>query len=200
MELQYILFDLDGTLTNSEEGIIKCVRCALNKLGREIPGEEDLLKFIGPPLVDSFRDIMGMTKEEAAELNELFETSNFKPEMSGLSLYTTLTQINSKTIKPGENNLRLISIQGTEKISKMIGRFITKKNKKLIKITAYSKSGKVLKEFDFNCSTLYIEKGRQSKDIDEITGEIGFIPLVGDVFVPRSHYIGFKVLYDKEGI
>ena len=115
-----------------------------------------------------------LTKEEAAELNELFETSNFKPEMSGLSLYTTLTQINSKTIKPGENNLRLISIQGTEKISKMIGRFITKKNKKLIKITAYSKSGKVLKEFDFNCSTLYIEKGRQSKDIDEITGEIGF--------------------------
>ena len=59
-----------------------------------------------------------LTKEEAAELNELFETSNFKPEMSGLSLYTTLTQINSKTIKPGENNLRLISIQGTEKISK----------------------------------------------------------------------------------
>lgn len=104
-----------------------------------------------------------LTKEEAAELNELFETSNFKPEMSSLSLYTTLTQINSKTIKPGENNLRLISIQGTEKISKMIGRFITKKNKKLIKITAYSKSGKVLKEFDFNCSTLYIEKGRQVK-------------------------------------
>ena len=30
MELQYILFDLDGTLTNSEEGIIKCVRYALD--------------------------------------------------------------------------------------------------------------------------------------------------------------------------
>lgn len=150
--------------------------------------------------INKNKDYEKLTKEEAAELNELFETSNFKPEMSSLSLYTTLTQINSKTIKPGENNLRLISIRGTEKISKMIGRFITKKNKKLIKITAYSKSGKVLKEFDFNCSTLYIEKGRQSKDIDEITGEIGFIPLVGDVFVPRSHYIGFKVLYDKEGI
>lgn len=141
-----------------------------------------------------------LTKEEAIELNELFETSNFKPGMSDLSLYTTLTQINSKTIKPGENNLRLISIRGTEKISKMVGRFITKRDKRLIKITAYSKSGKILKEFDFNCSTLYIEKGKQSKDIDEVTGEIGFIPLVGDVFVPRSHYIGFKVLYDKEGI
>ena len=36
MELQYIfLFDLDGTLTNSEEGIIKCVRYALDKLGRD---------------------------------------------------------------------------------------------------------------------------------------------------------------------
>lgn len=55
-----------------------------------------------------------LTKEEAAELNELFETSNFKPEMSGLSLYTTLTQINSKTIKPGENNLGCSSVKGTE--------------------------------------------------------------------------------------
>lgn len=82
----------------------------------------------------------------------------------------------------------------------MIGRFITKKNKKLIKITAYSKSGKVLKEFDFNCLPYIQRKEDSSKDIDEITGEIGFIPLVGDVFVPRSHYIGFKVLYDKEGI
>jgi hypothetical protein len=50
-----------------------------------------------------------LTKEEAIELNELFETSNFKPGMSDLSLYTTLTQINSKTIKPGENNLRIYS-------------------------------------------------------------------------------------------
>lgn len=141
-----------------------------------------------------------MTKEEATELNELFETSNFKPGMSSLSLYTTLTQINSKTIKPGENNLRVISIRGTEKISRMVGRFVTKKNKKLIKITAYSRSGEILKEFDFNCSTLYSEKGKQSEDIDKETGEIGFRPLVGDVFVPKSHYIGFKILYNKEGI
>ena len=56
MELQYILFDLDGTLTNSEEGIIKCVRYALDKLGREI----------------SFRDIMGMTKEEAAHATAVY--------------------------------------------------------------------------------------------------------------------------------
>ena len=77
---QYCLFDLDGTLTNSEEGIIKCVRYALNKLGREIPGEEDLLKFIGPPLVDSFRDIMGMTKEEAAKLYSLLKRVRYNLE------------------------------------------------------------------------------------------------------------------------
>lgn len=139
-----------------------------------------------------------MKKEEATELNELFETSKFKPGMSDLSLYTSLIQINSKTIRPGENNLRLISIRGTEKISKMVGRFV--KGRKLMKITAYSESGKILKEFDFNCSTLYSEKGKQSEDIDEKTGEIGFRPLVGDVFVPKSHYIGFKILYNKEGI
>lgn len=142
-----------------------------------------------------------LTKEEAKELNKLFNTDNFKPEMTNLSLYTTLTQINSKTIRPGENNLRIITLRGSEKISKLVGRFVGR-SKKLLHITALSKDGKVLKEFDFSCSTLYSEmkKGdKQYKDLDE-DSKISFRPLVGDVFVPQSWYIGFKVLYNIEGI
>ncbi|MBD3265985.1 HAD hydrolase-like protein [bacterium] len=50
-----ILFDLDGTLTDSKEGIINSLIHTLNHFGLPIPAEEaDLLSFIGPPLYDSF--------------------------------------------------------------------------------------------------------------------------------------------------
>lgn len=50
----YYLFDLDGTLTQSEFGIFESVRYALKKLGLEEPDESVLKTFIGPPLYYSF--------------------------------------------------------------------------------------------------------------------------------------------------
>ena len=52
---QYILFDLDGTLTDSKEGIVNCLKYAFEKLGDPIPADEKLLRFIGPPLLASFQ-------------------------------------------------------------------------------------------------------------------------------------------------
>ena len=49
-----ILFDLDGTLTDSGEGIINCVIYALEKFGLPIPPRENLRYFVGPPLHESF--------------------------------------------------------------------------------------------------------------------------------------------------
>lgn len=51
---EYILFDLDGTITDSGEGITKSVQYALKYFGIEADNLEDLHKFIGPPLKDSF--------------------------------------------------------------------------------------------------------------------------------------------------
>ena len=68
----YIFFDLDGTLTDSKEGILNCLRYALNKMGRPVPPEETLLKFIGPPLQDSYMEYCGFTEEEAIEGIRLF--------------------------------------------------------------------------------------------------------------------------------
>ena len=48
-----LIFDLDGTLTDSKEGITKCVQYTLKHFGIEADCE-DLLPFIGPPLIDSF--------------------------------------------------------------------------------------------------------------------------------------------------
>ncbi len=68
----YILFDLDGTLTDSKEGILNCLRYAFEKLGDPIPPESTLIRFIGPPLQDSFMRFCGFSQERAAEGVRLF--------------------------------------------------------------------------------------------------------------------------------
>ena len=63
--MKAVLFDLDGTLSNSKEGITKCVQYALKHFGIEEPDRDKLEIFIGPPLVDSFMNFYGMSLEDA---------------------------------------------------------------------------------------------------------------------------------------
>ena len=60
MRYDTVIFDLDGTLTNSHDGITNAVRYALSKMNLPIPDEAGLRKYIGPPLVDSFQRYAGM--------------------------------------------------------------------------------------------------------------------------------------------
>ena len=69
---QYIFFDLDGTLTDSKEGIMNCLRYALEKLGEPVPEDSVLLNFIGPPLQDSYMKYFGFDKEKAILGVQLF--------------------------------------------------------------------------------------------------------------------------------
>jgi len=56
-----VLFDLDGTLTDSSAGIIGCIRHALGRLGRACPADDALAAYIGPPLRGTFRTLLGTT-------------------------------------------------------------------------------------------------------------------------------------------
>lgn len=62
-----ILFDLDGTLTESGEGITKSVQYALEKMGKPEPDRQKLLAFVGPPLTEQFMAFAGMSREEAEQ-------------------------------------------------------------------------------------------------------------------------------------
>lgn len=62
-----LFFDLDGTLTNSAEGITKCVVHALQRQNWPIPDDVVLRRFIGPPLIDSFQRFCGMTQAQAQQ-------------------------------------------------------------------------------------------------------------------------------------
>ncbi len=65
--IKNILFDLDGTIIEPQEGIINSVLYALNKLGIEEKSTAKLKGFIGPPLIDSFTDRYSLTETEANE-------------------------------------------------------------------------------------------------------------------------------------
>lgn len=67
MRYTTILFDLDGTLTRSEEGITRSALYACERMGFGGHTREEFKAFIGPPLFSSFKDIVGMTDEQAAQ-------------------------------------------------------------------------------------------------------------------------------------
>nr|WP_296158174.1 HAD-IA family hydrolase [uncultured Blautia sp.] len=67
-----ILFDLDGTLTESGEGITKSVQYALGKLGKPEEDLEKLKVFIGPPLMEQFMKYVDLDEETAKKAVEYY--------------------------------------------------------------------------------------------------------------------------------
>lgn len=68
-----ILFDLDGTLTDSGEGIMNCAKLALEHYNLPIPSEAELRTFVGPPLHDSFIRF-GVPAEEADNAIKIYRS------------------------------------------------------------------------------------------------------------------------------
>ena len=77
-----VLFDLDGTITQSESGIFKSARYALAKFGIEETDEKNLRRFIGPPLYYSFSRFYGLEGEDGEKavgyFQEIYEKDGYK--------------------------------------------------------------------------------------------------------------------------
>ncbi|WP_105146632.1 HAD family hydrolase [Streptococcus suis] len=69
---QTILFDLDGTLTDSGQGILNSVAYALEKMGIEEPDIANLNRFIGPPLYESFSRFYQLSPEDTQSAVDAF--------------------------------------------------------------------------------------------------------------------------------
>ncbi len=69
---KYLLFDLDGTLTDPKEGITTCVQYALHSFGIEEPDLDKLEPFIGPPLKESFMEFYNMDENQAEKAVEKY--------------------------------------------------------------------------------------------------------------------------------
>ncbi len=68
-----ILFDLDGTLTDSGEGIINCATLALEHFGLPVPDRQAMRVFVGPPLTDTFVKF-GVPEEKADEAVQVYRS------------------------------------------------------------------------------------------------------------------------------
>lgn len=70
---QWLLFDLDGTLIYSHEGIYACMRYALKAMGARVePTDSELRKTIGPPLEYTFARFFGMSEARAVEATKKY--------------------------------------------------------------------------------------------------------------------------------
>ncbi len=67
MAYDIILFDLDGTLTDPGIGITNAVIYALKQYDIQVENREELYRFIGPPLLESFQSFFGFTEEDAEQ-------------------------------------------------------------------------------------------------------------------------------------
>ncbi|MBR5937834.1 MAG: HAD hydrolase-like protein [Clostridiales bacterium] len=98
---KYLFFDLDGTLTQSEFGIIDSVLYALNKLGIEEPERDNLKRFIGPPLFDSFSRYYHMDQQKADEAVRLYREIYEVKGVYNQPLYEGIKDVLERLTKDG---------------------------------------------------------------------------------------------------
>ncbi len=69
---KYVLFDLDGTISESALGIRKSLEHTITVLGGDMPDLSDYTLYIGPPLLDTFRDLCHFSEEKSREGVEIY--------------------------------------------------------------------------------------------------------------------------------
>ena len=72
LKYQSVLLDLDGTLVDSAPGIVSTIAFTLKEMGREVPSMKDLLRWVGPPMPESFATRGGMSSSEVAEAIRIY--------------------------------------------------------------------------------------------------------------------------------
>jgi len=88
-----ILFDLDGTIVDSAPGITASLAYTLEQLGRPIPAPTELLEWVGPPILDSFRDRLGITGAEADAALVIYRTHYLANGALDSALYPGVTNV-----------------------------------------------------------------------------------------------------------
>lgn len=82
-----ILFDLDGTIADSAPGITASLGYMFEKLGRPVPSQEELRAWVGPPILDSFRDLAGMDQVESAQALAIYRQHYLSNGGNGATIF-----------------------------------------------------------------------------------------------------------------
>lgn len=116
---RYCLFDLDGTLTQSEFGILKAVEYALGKFGIKENDRGKLLRFIGPPIYMSFHEFYGMNDKDA-ELGVKYFRDKYEAEtLLEAPLYDGITEV-LKTLRDNGIKLMVVTAKPTDMAERVL--------------------------------------------------------------------------------
>ncbi|NQX29170.1 HAD hydrolase-like protein [Microbacteriaceae bacterium VKM Ac-2854] len=96
-----ILFDLDGTITDSAPGITSTLAQTFAELGHPVPTPAELLAYVGPPLLDAFRELGGMTVAQAQEALEVYRGHYNQVGLFDSSLYPGVADVLARIAASG---------------------------------------------------------------------------------------------------
>ena len=117
-----ILFDLDGTLTDSGEGITKSVQYALGKLGHPVEDRTQLNCFVGPPLLQQFMDFAGLDEETARQAVVIFRERYIPIGLYENALYPGIKEV-LESLKAQGYVLAVASSKLEESVFKVLAYF-----------------------------------------------------------------------------
>ncbi len=88
-----ILFDLDGTIVDSAPGITATLAYTFEKLGLPIPTPSELVAYVGPPILDSFRDLAHFSTEQAHHALAIYRTRYLEHGVFDATVYPGIAQL-----------------------------------------------------------------------------------------------------------
>ncbi|MFB0921750.1 MAG: HAD hydrolase-like protein [Oscillospiraceae bacterium] len=98
---KYIFWDLDGTISDSGQGIFNSVAYAVEHMGTELPSQKTLRKFVGPPLTESFGKYCGYTPEKADKAVAFFREYYQSKGINENAMYAGMDELLKKLINAG---------------------------------------------------------------------------------------------------
>lgn len=122
-----VLFDFDGTVADTGEGVFLCVRYAIDAHGLEQPSDEDIRKFIGPPMIVSYHTLYPhLSDNEVQSLMQSYREKYAEVGLYKYKLYDGITELLKKlnengiktavaSSKPQEALQNIIKVSGIDK-------------------------------------------------------------------------------------
>ncbi len=118
---KYILFDLDGTLTDSAEGVTRSVHYALSKFGIQTPPEK-LKLFVGPPLQKSFEKVYGFNESQSRRAIDYYREYYREKGIYENKLYPSIPEM-LRTLKKEGKKLYVATSKPTVFADKVLRHF-----------------------------------------------------------------------------
>lgn len=116
----YILFDLDGTVTDSKPGIITCIKYALDGKGIKYPDESIFDKMVGPPFRVSMKEFLGLDMPVIEQLISLYRGKYEVDGWKDCRIYDGMTDV-FKTLKAAGKRLAIATSKPQKFTDIMIG-------------------------------------------------------------------------------